>query len=408
MVTKVYPSASDGPVPIDSRIEIHFSKSIDTSSFNGFALEFDTDIPGTFVFADSIVYYEPDSLLAINSNYTVNLASWVKDREGTKLDSNLVWTFTTNQGAGYYWHVSQNTCTSYYADLCWGNNQFSIVGGNWYPSRTGFHMSSVDGKLWTTLLDTTILFCSGAYWNDILFMGGFSDTIYYSLTGSSLYPIHYNTGFFSDLIRSFYSNDSLLVLVENSIVNDIYTSEVWKSFGGDSWEGGYKFHYTLTDITWNGNTFIVIGYPDLVLTSSDGLESWTEQRISSGTTAILSSIVSSDDLTIAVSENTSSIFATQNGQTWNEIDLASQIDSTLTLNDIIWTGHEYLAVGRVEDYSPIKGTGIVISSKDGAHWIKRFEYTDSSNDFLFRKIAYSGHSFVILSNNTPGRIFYSP
>jgi hypothetical protein len=146
--------------------------------------------------------------------------------------------------------------------------------------------------------------------------------------------------------------------------------------------------YDLYGVAWNGTTFVAVGDGGSVLTSPDAI-TWTPQSLTNATS--LRSVVWSGSQFVAVGLGVIQvfpnhtmpnivIFTSPDGAIWTEQSLGNYY-SNYPLNDIIWSGLQFIAVGPA---------GSILTSPDGITWTERQSPFTSGND----GIAWSGSTFV--------------
>ncbi len=138
----------------------------------------------------------------------------------------------------------------------------------------------------------------------------------------------------------------------------------------------------LKGVTYNNtqNKLVAIGYWGAVATSTtNGV--WNQQPDLEG---MLESITCSEDLYVAVGSHLGegAIFISSNGESWSSVT----ISSSETLNQVIWSGSQFTAVG---------GEGAIFTSTNGTTWLKR---TSGTSNSLYG-IAWNGSFFAAVGNS---------
>ncbi len=128
----------------------------------------------------------------------------------------------------------------------------------------------------------------------------------------------------------------------------------------------------LTGVAANDNLAVVAGDGGVILTTVNGVQ-WDQSALpNSTTTTKVNGIVWANDRFIAVGGESASglggfIYTSSDGQTWSENQLNLTEDAYL--NDIIWTGREFVAVGYVcTGVSPCINDKLILKSSDGVSW----------------------------------------
>jgi hypothetical protein len=151
--------------------------------------------------------------------------------------------------------------------------------------------------------------------------------------------------------RIIWGNNEFMVLAQDP--KDNTSTKVLRSRYGLKWDAvnDNLTRKGIYSISWTGNKYIAVGYR-LLLTSIDG-ETWTKQDIKEAT----------------------------------------------YLNDVIYDGNEYTAVGGY------MGSGRVLQSQDGQTWTNWYELMDNCGDNSFEKIFYAGGFYLL--KTTYGGVYYS-
>ena len=96
IVTVVYPNDGATDVPVTATISATFSKAMNTTSVEG-AFSIVPTIAGTFSWTDgdTKMIFTPSADLAYNTTYTATISTTAKDLEENHLESDYIWSFTT-------------------------------------------------------------------------------------------------------------------------------------------------------------------------------------------------------------------------------------------------------------------------------------------------------------------------
>ena len=160
----------------------------------------------------------------------------------------------------------------------------------------------------------------------------------------------------------------------------------------------------LSDISWNGEMFVVVGSSGIVLTSNDGVN-WAQQTsgtamhfytviwagdqfVAGGTNSSSTTLTSPDGITwtaqtggfyiwdlawdgsqLVAATNGTSILTSPDGSTWT----MQTTPSADWLNDVTWTGSQFVAVGR---------SGDIITSVDAITWAVQVSGTSNRLNHL--------------------------
>jgi photosystem II stability/assembly factor-like uncharacterized protein len=158
------------------------------------------------------------------------------------------------------------------------------------------------------------------------------------------------------------------------------------SADGDQWTAASSTGTSerLAAVTWDGDRFVAVGGRGTILHSSDG-DRWISASNSAAWSSIwLYGVASNGNLIVAVA-NDGTILHSSDGDYWTE---ASHSATSFWLEDVVWNGTRFVAVGSDLVHSP-----------DGDTW------TASSTDLsAFTGVAWSGALFVAVGR---GGIAYS-
>jgi hypothetical protein len=174
-----------------------------------------------------------------------------------------------------------------------------------------------------------------------------------------------------------------------AVGDDIFTST-----DAVTWtEQSAGFSGTLLDVTWTGSQFIAVGQftGGAVLTSPDG-STWTPQQVPSNIGAVLRGVAASSTRIIAVgSQNLTQgplpakglMLSSTDGIAWSQV----QMPVSATLEKIVWTGIQFVAVGTLD---PPASGAVALTSPDGVTWTNHAMYSGAGS----KDIAWNGSRFV--------------
>jgi len=168
--------------------------------------------------------------------------------------------------------------------------------------------------------------------------------------------------------------ESLLVVVGNQ--GSIFTSKnhidwVEQVSGVDT---------SLNDVVRGKSRFVIVGNDGAILTSLNGVD-WIESE--SGTVSRLNSVTWGYDHYVAVG-NSGEIVSSEDGVYWRLVSSGTAHD----LNKVIWDGHQFIAVGKGF------GNGIVLSSVDGVNWQERRSGGSEFVSLSFNDVVWNGFQYV--------------
>jgi len=155
---------------------------------------------------------------------------------------------------------------------------------------------------------------------------------------------------------------------------DIYTSA-----DADTWTRTQTFEdVVLKDVTWGGGNFVVCAQKGSIYLSTDG-ETWDRHFV--GDSVQLRSICYDGDRYLAAARD--SVYTSNNGIDWTK-PTVDPADTRPIIESLIWTGMQYAAVGS-------DSLGYVYTSSDAVHWT---EHELGPQDFL-NDIAWTGRQYIV-------------
>lgn len=166
---------------------------------------------------------------------------------------------------------------------------------------------------------------------------------------------------------------------------------------GKNWTavpGGANSGITFNSCASNGTLTVAVGTSGRILTSSDGT-TWT-QRVVSGLTATLTSVVFAGGRFVAVGTN--SAITSTDGVTWANASASFTTGGTVNPNVVIHDGTKFVAAGTGTATVNIK------TSTDGTTWANG-TYAPWGTSTV-RDIVQSGTAFVIMLSGARTNLFY--
>ncbi|AOP36297.1 hypothetical protein A0128_19950 [Leptospira tipperaryensis] len=97
-VSQITPGVGVNGVSTNSSIQVGFNRALDSSSISGASFqlsESSTPIPGNVSVSNSNVVFTPSSPLSASTIYTVTLSKDLRSADGSLLNEDFIWTFTT-------------------------------------------------------------------------------------------------------------------------------------------------------------------------------------------------------------------------------------------------------------------------------------------------------------------------
>ncbi len=154
----------------------------------------------------------------------------------------------------------------------------------------------------------------------------------------------------------------------------------------------------LRGIAWSGSVYVVVGSNNTIISSPDGFN-WT-QRLTSATGLDIASVVWSGAGFIAVGEdltnNRSVILSSTNGINWTAQPFAVPGGR---LNSIVHNGSQYVAVGKAW------GAPLLLTSTNGIDWTNRSSSVSGGvelNDIIWTGTKYVAVGFGITATSLDG------
>ena len=276
-------------------------------------------------------------------------------------------------------------------NVYWDGAEFVAVG------ELGTILTSADGSTWTAQdaglsVDLNDITKGGATymaigWGGVLLTSNDKVTWTAQSTGTN------------DRIRAIaYGGTRFVAVGDNGVA--LYSDDAgitWTSVDPDA--SGMP----LLDVIWDGNRgqFIAVGGSSsrntgLILTSADGI-TWTSQTVG---TKILYAVASAGLTSYVAVGDSGKIYRSSNSSTWTA---AASPAVNRRLNDIIYDGTEYVAVGG---YTAADDSthGIVEFSNDGGvgdSWTEAITSSSSGLDHILHAIGYDGAgTYVAIGTET--------
>ncbi len=95
LISAISPTNSQTDVPLDARIEVTFTRGMNTATIIPSNIVVSNGVTGTLAYADRRLVFTPDDSLEPYQTYTVTLKGAVADSAGVTLGQDYSWTFTT-------------------------------------------------------------------------------------------------------------------------------------------------------------------------------------------------------------------------------------------------------------------------------------------------------------------------
>ncbi|MEW8627026.1 MAG: hypothetical protein AB2551_14830 [Candidatus Thiodiazotropha sp.] len=159
------------------------------------------------------------------------------------------------------------------------------------------------------------------------------------------------------------------------------------------WRNPLPSGNNLNDVAWNGSLLVAVGDNGTILTSADA-QQWEQQD--SGELRGFKAVIWAGDRFIAVGGNTRQpllVASSVDGLEW--ITLDTNIDSIFPLEDVVWDGSQFIAVGCKK----------VIGSEDGVEWNLRLDGELDTD--CYKGVEWTGEQFVAVGGNIKPHISIS-
>ncbi|WP_058300165.1 leucine-rich repeat domain-containing protein [Gorillibacterium timonense] len=269
-------------------------------------------------------------------------------------------TIMTSKDGTTWTYISAASSKTTLSQVMWAKDRFYIYGSEYTPSRKPAHLTSKDGKKWTSAGFTNspnqepqFTLYNGKQYVTATTAGFQTSANGVKWTQAFTYPL-FDTGILQD---SAVGNGNLVMVGGHydsfRQVEQSYQSAVRMGTDG-KWKGSsIKGTLPLTSVVWTGKDFFAVGYSGKMMTSTDGL-AW--KAIASPTKETLSSVAYANG-NYYVSGTKGTILTSTDRVKWKKANTGVSV----TLNSIAANDKMVVAVGK---------EGTLIVSKDGVNWTK--------------------------------------
>ena len=117
---------------------------------------------------------------------------------------------------------------------------------------------------------------------------------------------------------------------------------------------------------------------------------------------LIKTIIQADGQFVAVDENFGVVLTSLNGTSWAVHETNASI-----LNDIVWSGSQFIAVGEKVQYIgaiPVFSSGVIVTSSDGVTWAEAFDDISGGQDYVsvssLAGVASGSGKIVVVGGNT--------
>lgn len=272
---------------------------------------------------------------------------------------------------GLTWTKRSTPTSSHFAGLCW-------TGTSFYATAGRSVLSSPDGITWTERTSSApnllrkIVYGGGGL--VAIVQGG---TLFTSADGSTWTTVE--TGLTNSFGSVAYDGQKWLVATGNARMLTSTDRVTWTSHPQSN-------SAALTGMIWNGERFFSTSSSGRVWSSSDGLD-WTRHDLDWSVTSWHA--LWDGQRFLIVGDSGFLATGTPDATTWTIRGSAT----ANSLNDVIWTGERYVAVGNFGD---------IVTSPDGFTWSRT---TSGTSDSL-NAVASTASGFAAVGSN--GRYLRSP
>jgi hypothetical protein len=259
---------------------------------------------------------------------------------------------------GITWQAGNGYGTDVLYNVAWGNNTFAAT-----TASGSYVYTSPNGVTWTKRTHTYI---------------GQGGQIAY---GSGLF-VQINIG-------------SSEVVTSPDGITWTYRSFIGTQTGGFS-GSGLSDPQLIKSIGFGAGKFFAAG-KGLVVSSADGLN-WTSVSTGAVPNQNLKSLATNGTTIVAVGEggrntfnrltNKPTLMTSSDGNTWNHINTNALTTFSPNLNDVIWTGTRFVAVG---------GSASIWTSEDGTSWTPRI---DTNTNSRLIAVAQQGNCLIAVSDTS--------
>jgi len=158
--------------------------------------------------------------------------------------------------------------------------------------------------------------------------------------------------------------------------------DIYSSPDGDDWIRTLTFDdVVLSDVTWGGGNFLACGQKGAIYLSGDG-ENWVRHFV--GDNVELNSVCYDGQRYLAAA--THIVYTSDDGINWTKPSVDPS-DTKPIIDRLIWSGTEYVAIGYDHDST----TQWVCESPDAVHWTTH----EIDSPYELNDIAWTGRQYVI-------------
>ncbi|MEN8163374.1 MAG: hypothetical protein ABFS37_04530 [Acidobacteriota bacterium] len=217
-------------------------------------------------------------------------------------------------------------------------------------SGSGGVFRSLDGLEWRLVKAFQEDLFSVQSFNDAFWAVGGNRLIAHSDDGSTWNTRHNEDGaFYADVA----TNGEVIIAGGGTYGGSAVVATSADGFAWDEIEIDGSDGLRIKSVTWSGTRFVGVGNQGTVFRSDDGYQ-WSFETLDS--VSSLSHVVSNGTVLVAIGYDSSGfliLISDDHGMTWRFTEIDENVD------DVIWTGDLFIAVGSSR----------IWSSRDGSHWV---------------------------------------
>jgi len=283
----------------------------------------------------------------------------------------------TSQDGGVTWlKLAANSSLN---KVIWAGDQFVAVG-------SGPAMTSPDGLSWSTtyvgVMDT--IAWSGSQYVGTYFYGG---GVVYTSPDAITWTEHSTS--LASIEEIVWAGTEFVAIPSNSSAGNVFTSPdgvAWTDTGS-----GPSVNLLFGSIIWDGSQLVGTGQSGLIATSHDGI-TWTTHSTPTDTQL---NAIATNGVTYLAGGYGGTVLSSTTLSSWS-LQLPEASLTQDLLNDILWDGSRFIAVGG--NFRP----DVILTSDNGITWAAS---DNGAGNGGLKSIAYNGSTYVAVG--VSGRILSS-
>lgn len=236
-------------------------------------------------------------------------------------------------------------------DIIWAGNKF-LITGDYFKNYTQVVYISNDGAKWNRYDTNKNVGIKKVIWDGKMFIAAGGMTFVKNNDGSTFITTEGNNGVIS------------------------------VSLDGIKWDNAEHDECgNLSDVCWNGSTFVAAGSGGTIMASLDGLN-WS--KVNSNTNVMLKNILYNGVQYVVV--GVTDIIISKDGFTWNSISN----NDIRYFTSIIWDTDRYIAIGVDK-----RGKGFIKTSYNCRDWDSKYEINNGLPEYTF----WGSNKYFVYCNN---------